>query len=64
MQRHAFDGKPYFCTTCGAGFETYRSMKCFTLQCRLEIEDAAAERKTVVDAVRSRSKQKEVDYVD
>lgn len=34
MERHPHDGKPYYCTACGAGFG--EMMACEDTDCRLE----------------------------
>lgn len=41
-ERHMYDGKPFYCAWCGAGFDEY--LACEEPQCQLESLDAAIAR--------------------
>ena len=40
--RNPFDGRPFYCVTCGAGFDEY--MACEDVQCELEPASEALHR--------------------
>ncbi|MEM1046446.1 MAG: hypothetical protein AAGL24_09855 [Pseudomonadota bacterium] len=44
MRRTPYDGKPYYCTICDAGFGEFTA--CDDYYCELESEDAAKDRRT------------------
>ena len=41
-ERTPYDGKPYYCTTCGLGLGEY--IACEEVDCKLETEEAAQTR--------------------